>query len=63
MDEAAFEAFVRQQAQTRGLSLEQPFPLRVKGEFPRLRWHVVTGEKPTNAVAGGGGHGGHGAHG
>jgi len=63
MDEAAFEAFVRQQAQARDLSLEQPFPLRVTGEFPRLRWHVVTGEKPANAVAGGGGHGGHGAHG
>ena len=63
MDEAAFEAFVRQQAQARGLSLEQPFPFRVKGEFPRLRWHVVTGEKSVNAAAGGGGHGGHGAHG
>lgn len=63
MDEAAFEAFVRQQAQARGLSLDQPFPFRVKGEFPRLRWHVVTGERSVNAAAGGGGHGGHGAHG
>lgn len=63
MDEAAFEAFVRQQAQVHGLSLEQPFPFRVKGEFPRLRWHVVTGEKSVNAAAGSGGHGGHGAHG
>lgn len=63
MDEAAFEAFVRQQAQARGLSLDQPFPVRVKGAFPRLRWHVVTGEKSVNAAAGSGGHGGHGAHG
>jgi len=63
MDEAAFESYVRQQAQARGLSLEQPFPLRVKGEFPRLRWHVVTGEKPATAAAGSGGHEGHGAHG
>lgn len=62
MDEPAFEAFVQQQAQARGLSLDQPFPLRVKGEFPRLRWHVVTGEHP-GAAAAGGGHGGHGAHG
>lgn len=61
MDEAAFEAFVRQQAQARGLSLDQPFPFRVKGEFPRLRWHVVTGEKSANTAAGGR-HGGHGAH-
>jgi alpha-acetolactate decarboxylase len=56
MDSAAFEAFVREQAQTLGLAPDQPFVFRVEGRFPHLLWHVVTGEKGP-----GGGHGGHGA--
>ncbi len=57
MDPPRFEAFLTQEAQRAGLSLEQPFVFRVEGQFPRMRWHVVTGEAPT------GGHGGHGPHG
>jgi alpha-acetolactate decarboxylase len=64
MDQAQFEAFVSQQAQQRGLSLEQPFVFRVDGRFPRMRWHVVTGEAPSGAHGGHGSHmgGGHGGH-
>ena len=60
MDQAAFEAFVQEQARAKGLSLEQPFVFRVSGQFPRLRWHVVTGEKPAAGESSGGlgGHGG-----
>lgn len=54
MDQAQFEAFVAQQAQQRGLSLEQPFVFRVEGRFPRMRWHVVTGVSQASF------HGGHG---
>jgi alpha-acetolactate decarboxylase len=59
MDQAAFEAFVQEQAKGLGLVLDQPFVFRVEGRFPHLLWHVVTGEKSP-----GGGHGvqsGHGA--
>jgi alpha-acetolactate decarboxylase len=59
MDQAAFEAFVQEQAKRLGLVLDQPFVFRVEGRFPHLLWHVVTGEKSP-----GGGHGvqsGHGA--
>ncbi len=59
LDAAAFEAFLRQQAPTVGLSTEQPFVFRVEGRFPHLLWHVVTGEAP--AAGSPGGHGGHGA--
>lgn len=65
MDQAQFEAFVTQQAQQRGLSLEQPFVFRVEGRFPRMRWHVVTGETPMGTHGGHGNHmggGGHGGH-
>ncbi|MGE0099062.1 MAG: acetolactate decarboxylase [Hydrogenophaga sp.] len=62
MEQPAFEAFVQEQARARGLSLEQPFAFRVSGQFPTMRWHVVTGEQP----AASGGHaahaGGHGVH-
>lgn len=51
-----FESFVREQAEARGLSLEQPFVFRVEGRFPHLVWHVVTGEAPSGAP---GPHGGH----
>lgn len=55
MDQTAFEAFVEEQAQGLGLTLEQPFVFRVEGRFPHLLWHVVTGEQ------GAGAQGGHGA--
>lgn len=45
MNQATFEALVQEQAKTSGLSLAQAFVFRVVGQFPRLRWHVVTGEK------------------
>ncbi|MDP1781979.1 MAG: acetolactate decarboxylase [Hydrogenophaga sp.] len=59
MEQPAFEAFVQEQARARGLSLDQPFPFRVTGAFPSLRWHVVTGEKPAGRSSSG--HGAHGA--
>lgn len=52
MDAAQLEVFVREQAVSRGRSADAPFAFRVEGRFPRLRWHVVTGE------ASAGGHGG-----
>lgn len=58
MGQAAFEAFVREQAVARGLSPDQPFVFRVAGRFPHLMWHVVTGEASPSAP---GPHGGHGA--
>jgi alpha-acetolactate decarboxylase len=63
MDAVTFEAFVHQQAATQGLPADRPFAFRVEGRFPRLRWHVVTGDAPAGAQ--GGAHGGasHGAAG
>jgi alpha-acetolactate decarboxylase len=55
MDQAAVETFVVEQARARGIDVEQPFAFLIDGTFPRLRWHVVTGDKPSGA---GGGHGG-----
>lgn len=55
-----FDAFVREQAAARGLSLEQPFVFRVEGRFPHLMWHVVTGEASTPAPGPHGGQSGHG---
>lgn len=59
MDAVTFEAFVQERAKALGMTLDQPFVLRVEGRFPHLLWHVVTGEP----VPGGGqaGHGGDGA--
>lgn len=57
MDQTEWEAFVSEQAKARGLPLAQPFVFRVEGRFPKMRWHVVTGESPA------GGHGGHHGHG
>lgn len=57
MEQPAFESFVQSQAQARGLPPDQPFVFRVNGQFPKLRWHVVTGEPPEAGA--GGGHGGH----
>lgn len=59
MNQTDFEAFVQKQARANGLSLEQAFVFRVKGQFPRLRWHVVTGEKNSQLAVGGHGGGGH----
>lgn len=59
MDQAGLEAFVIEQAKARDIDVEQPFAFLVDGRFPRLRWHVVTGDKPSGAAGGhGGGHGG-----
>jgi alpha-acetolactate decarboxylase len=61
MDAAAFEAFVREQAEGMGLAPDQPFVFRVEGRFPHLLWHVVTGEPgPGGAKGAHGGHAGHG---
>lgn len=60
MNQIQLEAFVREQAAARGLSLEQPFVFRLEGQFPHLMWHVITGE-PTAAVERG--HAGHGSRG
>jgi alpha-acetolactate decarboxylase len=57
MEQTQFEAFVIQQAKQHGLSLEYPFVYRVEGRFPKMHWHVVTGEVST------GDHGGHGGQG
>jgi alpha-acetolactate decarboxylase len=51
MKQAEFEAFVVKQAAARGLDAAKPFPFLVRGEFPAVLWHVVTG-------AAGSGHGG-----
>lgn len=56
MEQAEWEAFVREQATARGLPAAQPFVFRVEGRYPKMRWHVVTGEAPA------GGHGGHPGH-
>lgn len=45
--------FIQMQVQSLGLDPEGGFPIRIKGRFPQLVWHVVTGEAPA--------HGGHGA--
>jgi alpha-acetolactate decarboxylase len=50
MKQAEFEAFVVKQASVRGLTAATPFAFLVRGEFPKVVWHVVTG-------AAGGGHG------
>lgn len=57
MTRAAFERFVGEQAQARGLSLDEPFVFLLDGSFPSLVWHVVTGGVP--GAGHGGGHGGH----
>jgi alpha-acetolactate decarboxylase len=60
MSQSGLEAFVIEHAKARGLDVEQPFAFLVDGTFPRLRWHVVTGEKPTAGSHGAGHGGGHG---
>jgi alpha-acetolactate decarboxylase len=50
MKQAEFEAFVLREAARRGLDPAGAFAFLVRGEFPQLSWHVVTG-------GAGGGHG------
>ena len=52
LKQAEFQGFVLQEARRRGLVDSVPYPFLVKGAFPRVTWHVVTGTMP--------GHGGHG---
>jgi hypothetical protein len=56
MGQVQLESLGRGQASARGSSLEQPFVFRVEGRFPRLMWHVVTGEASADAP---GPHAGH----
>jgi len=57
MTRAAFELFVSEQAQARGLNLDEPFVFLLDGSYPSLVWHVVTGAAPASGH--GGAHGGH----
>jgi alpha-acetolactate decarboxylase len=43
MEQPAFEAFVKEQATARGLDTNAPFAFRVRGRYPQITWHVVTG--------------------
>jgi len=43
MTRAEFQLFVLQAAVSRGLSSDRAFPFAVRGSFPRVLWHVVTG--------------------
>lgn len=43
MNQKAFEAFVSDSARSLGLGPTTAFPFAVRGEFPQLTWHVVTG--------------------
>jgi alpha-acetolactate decarboxylase len=56
MKQPEFEAFVVKQAAARGLPSTEPFPFLVRGDFPNVLWHVVTGQA-------GGGHGDTARHG
>jgi len=46
MTQAQFEAFVLRTAASRGLDAEHAFPFVVKGDLPRVQWHVVMGSAP-----------------
>jgi len=56
MTQAQFEAFATREAGRRGLAGSAPFPFAIKGEFSRVRWHVVTGAAGSAGVHGGGSH-------
>lgn len=45
MNQSQLEAFILKEAKRLGLSTEQPFLFRLQGQYPELRWHVVTGKK------------------
>lgn len=57
MTPAQLTMFLGHQGAGLGLDLEAGFPLRLRGSFPALVWHVVTGEVPAQ------GHGGAQKHG
>lgn len=52
--------FVEKEALKQKVEVNKGFPFRVEGSFPKLVWHVVTGEKPkhggSHAQIHGGGH-------
>ncbi len=48
MTQAQFEAFVLRTAASKGLDTEHAFPFVVKGDLPRVRWHVVNGAVPVH---------------
>lgn len=50
MDQSQFEVFILEEAKRLGLSTDRPFVFRLQGQYPQLRWHVVTGKK-TQAMA------------
>lgn len=62
MEQAEWEAFVREQAAARGLPPAQPFVFRIEGRYPKMRWHVVTGDAPAAQHGGHHGHSGGGGH-
>lgn len=62
MEQAEWEGFAREQATARGLSPAQPFVFRVEGRYPKMRWHVVTGNAPAGQHGAHLGHSGGGGH-
>jgi alpha-acetolactate decarboxylase len=57
MDARQFEAFVLEQARSRGLDGTVPFPFLVKGRFDVLEWHVLNGSAGSHGQRSHGGHG------
>lgn len=53
MGEAALADFIDLQARARGLSLDEPFPLRLVGASAQTRMHVVSSPNPKFAGHGG----------
>ena len=43
MRQKEFESFVVEMARKNGLAADQAFPFAVRGKFPGMLWHVVTG--------------------
>lgn len=62
MEQPQWEVFVRDEAAARGLPPGEPFVFRVEGRFPRMRWHVVTGDAPAGQHGAAPGHFGGGGH-
>lgn len=62
MTQAQLESFAISQAKQRGIDTDQAFAFLVDGIYPKLVWHVVTGEKSAgHSASAQTGHGGHGA--
>jgi hypothetical protein len=57
MSQRQFEAFVLEQAKALGLDGREPFPFLVQGRYPRLTWHVLTGQPARGVDHAGHGHG------